>query len=563
MEQKEKVGAVAQKASEGADSLLSAAREEVSAINREEPELAIPNIPLSNESEEYDEADNDDVLDIPTPVLASVWFSENQEPPSAEQLEPFEDALIDAVVQDEPVFEFEEKVYSIDKAAKLEVDTEQRQAKGFGGMIRKFIEMKGLKKASKGSGRILSNLTEPVTKGNPAVHLGNVISKFKKFKDFDIKKGQRGLFGKLSRKMDNGKLTMRTKAGKFKNFESSFKNLSRPMGGLTQPESVGLGVDREAFHYGGGVPHGQKGGQPQQQKRPFRGSLFRRVQQEQQQGSGRLGRPIPQLQSQRRGAESAARKRNTMGRLDRPMPQLDNNVMGRLDRPMPKPYNPQRPSAEAAARKRNAMDQEQRGRMDSFAKNRMGTGRMMRSEGGEMAVPPELEDTYPNIPPEEMEAAKASQLPDDQMESEYEEFILDEALNEQEQDYLLEALEQDENLSTIFDRLMDVATEFSGAGAVKGNGTGVSDSIPARLSDGEFVFTKKAVDEIGPEALQKIMDEAERAFDESNGKLQKQVGGLVDEKDPTSYNKKFLESSEVSEELKKAMLDANQMPRNQ
>ena len=456
MEQKEKVGAVAQKASEGADSLLSAAREEVSAINREEPELTIPNIPLSNESEEYDEADNDDVLDIPTPVLASVWFSENQEPPTEEQLEPFEDALIDAVVQDEPVFEFEEKVYSIDKAAKLEVDTEQRQAKGFGGMIRKFMEMKKLSKASNGSGSILSilsNLTEPVTKGNPAVHLGNVISKFKKFKDFDIKKGQRGLFGKLSRKMDNGKLTVRTRAGKFKNFESAFKNLEAPLGGLTQPESVGYGVGREAFYFGGDVPHGQKG--------------------------------------------------------------------------------------------------------------RMGRGRMMRSEGGEMAMPPELEDTYSNIPPEEMEAAKASQLPDDQMEAEHEEFILDEALNEQEQDYLLEALEQDENLSTIFDRLMDVATEFSGAGAVKGIGTGVSDSIPARLSDGEFVFTKKAVDEIGPETLQKIMDEAERAFDESNGKLQMQVGGLVDEKDPTSYNKKFLESSEVSEELKKAMLDANQMPRNQ
>ena len=33
----------------------------------------------------------------------------------------------------------------------------------------------------------------------------------------------------------------------------------------------------------------------------------------------------------------------------------------------------------------------------------------------------------------------------------------------------------------------------AGGGAINGPGTGTSDSIPAMLSDGEFVFTAKAV----------------------------------------------------------------------
>ena len=189
------------------------------------------------------------------------------------------------------------------------------------------------------------------------------------------------------------------------------------------------------------------------------------------------------------------------------------------------------------------------------------TEREGRAEGGDMAMPPELEDTYPNIPPEEMEAAKASQLPDDKMEDSYEEFILDEAISDRDQNYLLDVLEQDERLSTIFDRVMDVAVEFSGAGTVKGPGTGVSDSIPARLSDGEFVFTKKAVDQIGAENLQMMMDDAERAFDESNGKLQMQTGGKVSK--DMMYNVfqgRPMKSYEVSDELRDAMIRANKMP---
>ena len=62
---------------------------------------------------------------------------------------------------------------------------------------------------------------------------------------------------------------------------------------------------------------------------------------------------------------------------------------------------------------------------------------------------------------------------------------------------LMSKLQQDEQLSMLFDKVVEVASEFAGSGPVEGPGSGVSDSIPARLSDGEFVFTAKAVEEIG------------------------------------------------------------------
>jgi len=163
-------------------------------------------------------------------------------------------------------------------------------------------------------------------------------------------------------------------------------------------------------------------------------------------------------------------------------------------------------------------------------------------EGGSMMVPPEMEDapvdTYPNIPPEEMAEVQASQLPDEEMESDYVDFVMNEALDGEEQSYLMTALEADPQLSMIFDKVVDTASEFSGAGAVDGPGDGVSDSIPARLSDGEFVITKKATDQIGADNLQTMMDEAERAYD----------GGLMG----TDKAK--------GENINEAMLFSNQMP---
>ena len=180
-------------------------------------------------------------------------------------------------------------------------------------------------------------------------------------------------------------------------------------------------------------------------------------------------------------------------------------------------------------------------------------------EGG-MPMPVEEDmpvDTYPNIPPEEMAAAEASQLPDNEMEDQYIDFILDESLNPEEQTYLMNSLEADPQLSVIFDKLIGTASEFSGAGEVDGPGTGVSDSIPARLSDGEFVMTRKATDAIGPANLQSMMDDAERAYD--GGYMMKAFGGAVEDEE-LEDSKSTNYQSKTDEEISKVMIGSNRMP---
>ena len=147
------------------------------------------------------------------------------------------------------------------------------------------------------------------------------------------------------------------------------------------------------------------------------------------------------------------------------------------------------------------------------------------AEGGSLLADDKPVDTYDNIPEGEKEAVEASQLPDEEMEDEYAGFVLGEALSTEDQEYLMSALEGDERLGGIFDKVMDIAGEFAGEGAVEGPGTGTSDSIPARLSDGEFVFTKKATDQLGTAQLQTMMDDAERAYD--GGLMKKYVGGSI------------------------------------
>ena len=143
--------------------------------------------------------------------------------------------------------------------------------------------------------------------------------------------------------------------------------------------------------------------------------------------------------------------------------------------------------------------------------------RMGYEEGGEidnqmlMVMSPPMES--------EMES-------DDDMEDNYTRFIMEEALSEEEEDMLTSKLEQDEQLSMLFDKIIDVAQEFAGSGPVEGPGSGVSDSIPARLSDGEFVFTAKAVEEIGEDSLMSMMKDAEAKADERQGLAE---GGMLEE----------------------------------
>jgi putative AlgH/UPF0301 family transcriptional regulator len=119
-------------------------------------------------------------------------------------------------------------------------------------------------------------------------------------------------------------------------------------------------------------------------------------------------------------------------------------------------------------------------------------------------------------------------MPDEEMEDNYTQFIMEEALTEKEEEMLMSKLEQDEELAMLFDKVIDVAQEFAGSGPVEGPGSGVSDSIPARLSDGEFVFTAKATEEIGADELMRMMKDAEAAADKRQGM---QTGGPMEEEE--------------------------------
>ena len=147
--------------------------------------------------------------------------------------------------------------------------------------------------------------------------------------------------------------------------------------------------------------------------------------------------------------------------------------------------------------------------------------RGMVAEGGPMSVDDQMVMVMGIKEKPEMES-------DSKMEDNYTNFIMEEALTEEEEDMLTSKLEQDEELQMLFDKVIDVAQEFAGSGPVEGPGSGVSDSIPARLSDGEFVMTAKSVDTLGSDNLQAMMDDAERVADE---RQKAYTGGIMDAED--------------------------------
>ena len=142
-----------------------------------------------------------------------------------------------------------------------------------------------------------------------------------------------------------------------------------------------------------------------------------------------------------------------------------------------------------------------------------------------------------------MAMSEPEMMPDGEMEDNYTRFIMEEALNEEEEDMLTSKLEQDEELSMLFDKIIDVAQEFAGSGPVEGPGSGVSDSIPARLSDGEFVFTAKATKEIGEDTLMSMMKDAEANADERQGFA---IGGMNRLEDEITD-----EESDVSDDMRR------------
>ena len=176
-----------------------------------------------------------------------------------------------------------------------------------------------------------------------------------------------------------------------------------------------------------------------------------------------------------------------------------------------------------------------------------------------------------------MDEPEEEMLPDNEMEDEYLDFILDEALDSEEEDYLMSQLQDNDQLSEIFDKVIDVAQEFAGSGPVEGPGSGVSDSIPARLSDGEFVFTAKAVEEIGADNLMAMMKDAEMKADDRQGLAN---GGMPEEEETVTMpmetpastqdirvTKTTVDSpaltqdttNETDDEIKKSMLQRGQL----
>ena len=195
--------------------------------------------------------------------------------------------------------------------------------------------------------------------------------------------------------------------------------------------------------------------------------------------------------------------------------------------------------------------------------------RSMYQEGGSLMMPPEMmeeesiqepvmdipEDTYQSEDPIEVAASQES---DEVIEQDQMEMVLGQALDSEEQEYLMNALEGDEQLSQIFDKVLMTASEFSGEGEVDGPGDGTSDSIPARLSDGEFVMTKKATDQIGSDNLQIMMDDAERAYDGGLMRDNRYGGGLLNSTDTTDLSS---DTRNTDDEIRKLMsLRANQAP---
>jgi hypothetical protein len=203
----------------------------------------------------------------------------------------------------------------------------------------------------------------------------------------------------------------------------------------------------------------------------------------------------------------------------------------------------------------------------------MGGGKMSYNEGGSLLADDMPMHTMPDgteMPGATHNEYEQSMSSDSEMEDDYVDFLMKEALDEKEIQFLNEQLESNDKLSVIFDKVIDVASEFSGEGPVEGPGTGVSDSIPARLSDGEFVFTAKAVEEIGADNLEAIMMEAESNADQRQGMA---TGGIADsgeeeinanvQSKTVVLDRGFVPEDEdlVGDEIKKRMMDPSTQSR--
>jgi len=106
-------------------------------------------------------------------------------------------------------------------------------------------------------------------------------------------------------------------------------------------------------------------------------------------------------------------------------------------------------------------------------------------------------------------------------------------LTSQDEEVLEEAISMHPELLNIIPKMIVATNEFTGDGEVEGPGTGTSDSIPARLSDGEFVFTAKSVKHLGVDKLRKMMAKAENDYDKDMNVQDEQQMESVDDMVPS------------------------------
>ena len=219
-----------------------------------------------------------------------------------------------------------------------------------------------------------------------------------------------------------------------------------------------------------------------------------------------------------------------------------------------------------AHKKRNgSMKDQMKGLAITIAPITVEKKRSKKQEGGDVdvqmavAIPEEATHMMPDgteMAGSTHEEYEQEMMPDEQMEDEYLDFIISQSLSPEEEASLMNKLEADPELSVMFDKLMDTATEFSGAGPVDGPGSEVSDSIPARLSDGEFVFTAKATEQVGADRLQSMMEDAEAEADAARQEVA--TGGKIDE-DTSKVDQygKPVDEDITEAEIRKSMLSVN------
>ena len=200
-----------------------------------------------------------------------------------------------------------------------------------------------------------------------------------------------------------------------------------------------------------------------------------------------------------------------------------------------------------------AIDKTERAAEKTFYKKIEGEDKVPFAEGGD--VDAQMAMLMPTEKEPMMEEQEQDMMPDEQMEEDYLDFIIDQSLSPEEETTLMTKLEADPELSVMFDKVMDTAMEFAGSGPVDGPGSGISDSIPARLSDGEFVFTAKATEQIGADRLQSMMEDAEAEADAMRQDMQ--MGGEVEEKPKVDRFGKPIDEDIAEDEIKKGMMSVN------